>query len=64
MLSNRLWLKRVHQDQDCRLVDTRVANPRRWIAYLRWRGVTTNDVEMLTLRSGNVDESTIGSASD
>jgi hypothetical protein len=26
--------------------------------------VTTNDVEIPTLRSGNVDESTIGSASD
>ncbi len=27
-------------------------------------GVTTNDVEIPTLRSRNVDESTIGSASD
>ena len=26
--------------------------------------VTANDVEISTLRSGNVDESTIGSASD
>ena len=41
MLSNRLWLKRVHQDQDCQLVDKTSKDVK----------VAANDVEIPTFRS-------------
>ncbi len=62
-LGKRLWLHRVHQDQDCHLVDKTsndVKVAANEIPMLR----STIDAPLVSTRSENVDESTTGSSSD